>query len=210
MRVSQHWIFGWTWRLIGILIINPARAGNTDPYNDGSKYAYGENVGWFNFNPSQGPGVIVYSGKLAGYVWQENIGWINLSPASYGGVTYDSNWKLSGYAWGENVGWINFNPTIPGDSNDYGVRIDSNGNFDGYAWGENIGWIHFSSTAPVDYGVSACVVGFYDLYNFTQQWLMDGRGLAADLNYSSHVDFVDYSIFSLNWSDFCPDNWPLK
>jgi hypothetical protein len=193
-----------------ILIINPARAGNIDPYNNGSKYAYGENVGWFNLKPSQGPGVLAYDGKLTGYIWQENIGWVNLSPVSYGGVTYNSNRKLSGYAWGENVGWINFNPTVPGDSNDYGVRIDYNGKFAGYAWGENIGWIHFSSTAPVNYGVSACVVGLDDLYNFAQQWLMDGRSLAADLNHSTHVDFVDYTILASDWFDFCPDNWPLK
>jgi hypothetical protein len=206
-----------TFQILGILavlilIINPVQAGNIDPYNNDSKYAYGENVGWFNFDHSQEPKVLVYDGKLTGYIWQENIGWINLAPAdpNYGGVTYDSNRHLSGYAWGENVGWINFNPTIPGDSNDYGVSIDSNGNFGGWAWGENIGWIHFSSTVPVDYGVSVCVVGFDDLRNFAEQWLMDGRGLAADLNNSLHVDFVDYSIFALDWSDFCPDNWRLK
>ena len=196
--------------LLILLLASPAFTENMDPYKDGSKYAYSENTGWSNFRPVYGPGVTVRGGKVTGYVWQENVGWINLSPSAYGGVTYDSNWKLSGYAWGENVGWINFNPTIPGDSNDYGVRIDSNGNFDGYAWGENIGWIHFSSTAPVDYGVSACVVGLDDLHNFAQQWLMDGRGLAADLNYSSHVDFADYSILASDWLDFCPDNWLLK
>ena len=49
-----------------------------------------------------------------------------------------------------------------------------------------------------------------DLRNFAQQWLMDGRGLPADLNHSTHVDFVDYSIFASHWFDFCPDNWPLK
>ena len=187
-------------------------AGNIDPYNNDSKYAYGENVGWFNFDPSQGMGVLVYGGKLTGYVWQENIGWVNLSPAnpSHGGVTYNSDWELSGYAWGENVGWINFNPIVAGDPTHYGVKIDIDGNFSGYAWGENIGWIHFSSTAPVDYGVSVCVVGFDDLRNFVQQWLMDDRGLDADLNYSTHVDFVDYSIFASDWLDFCPDYWPLK
>jgi len=195
-----------------LLFIAFCPAGNIDPYGEDSKYAYGENVGWFNFNPSFGSGVLVYGGKLTGYVWQENIGWINLSPAnpSYGGVTYNSNWELSGYAWGENVGWINFNPTVTGNPTHYGVKIDRDGNFSGYAWGENIGWIHFSSTSSVDYGVSVCVVGFDDLYNFAQQWLMDGRGLAADLNHSTHVDFVDYNILASDWFDFCPDSWSLK
>jgi len=101
---------------VSVLILSALPRGlaeNIDPYNDGSKYAYGENVGWFNFKPSQGPGVAVREGKVIGYVWQENIGWINLSPTSYGGVTYDSQWQLSGYAWSENLGWINFNPTVP-------------------------------------------------------------------------------------------------
>jgi len=190
-------------------------ARNIDPYNDGSKYAYGENVGWFNFKPSQGSGVSVYAGKISGYVWQENIGWINLSPASYGGVTYDSQWNLSGYAWSENLGWINFNPTVPGDTTPYGVVIDSQGNFSGWAWGENIGWIHFGSTTPIVYQVTVCVVSMDDLAHFAQQWLMSspdsGTGfLAADLNHNNQVDFVDYSIFSSAWRDFCPDGWQLK
>jgi len=179
-------------------------AQNIDPYNDGSKYAYGENVGWFNFKPTQGTGVTAGNGKVSGYVWQENIGWINLSPASYGGVTYDSGWHLAGYAWGENVGWIKFNPAYGG-----GVYIDTAGNFNGWAWGENIGWIHFLSSSPMAYKVRVCVVGFDDLRNFANAWLANGTS-PADLNGSRHVDFVDYSMFSSNWLDFCPDAWPLK
>jgi hypothetical protein len=199
---------------VSVLILSALPRGlaeNIDPYNDGSKYAYGENVGWFNFKPSQGPGVTVRDGKVIGYVWQENIGWINLSPTSYGGVTYDSKWRLSGYAWSENLGWINFNPTVLGDTTHYGVVIDSQGNFSGWAWGENIGWIHLNSTTPVAYKVRACVVSIDDLAHFAQQWLMSGPGfLQADLNHNNQVDFVDYSIFSSGWLDFCADNWPLK
>ena len=113
-------------------------AENIDPDNDGSRYAWGQNVGWINFKPSQGPGVTVTSTGLTGYAWGENIGWINLSP-SFGGVTNDGVGNLSGYAWGENIGWINF---APGNG---GVKIDPfTGLFSGWAWGENIGWINFS------------------------------------------------------------------
>jgi hypothetical protein len=108
--------------------------GNIDPNNDGSRYAYGENVGWINFAPTRGPGVVVSNTGLTGYAWGENIGWINLSPTG-GGVINDGAGNLSGYAWGENIGWINFN----------GVKINpSTGEFSGYAWGENIGWINFA------------------------------------------------------------------
>lgn len=117
-------------------------AENIDPDNNDSQYAYGENVGWLNFEPggNSGDGAEVTSSKVTGYAWGENIGWINLSPATGGGVVNDGAGNLSGYAWGENVGWINFKP--PGG----GVTIDVNGDFNGRAWGENIGWIHFKNT----------------------------------------------------------------
>jgi hypothetical protein len=128
------------------LEIRNVSAENIDPNNQGLKYAYGENVGWINFKPSQGPGVTVTPSAVTGYAWGENIGWINLSPAN-GGVLNNGAGNLSGYAWGENVGWINFAPTGGG------VQIDSQGFFIGKAWGENIGWISFNSTGAIPFGV---------------------------------------------------------
>jgi hypothetical protein len=136
--------------LICILLAHPFSifAENIDPANDGSRYAWGENIGWINFKPSQGPGVTVTSTGLTGYAWGENIGWINLNPLS-GGVVNDGAGNLSGYAWGENIGWISFscqNTNTCGTAN-YGVFIDpTTGIFSGYAWGENIGWINFAPT----------------------------------------------------------------
>src|SRR5215468_3964787 len=86
------------------------QAGNIDPDNQGDQYAWGENVGWINFKPSQGPGVTVTGTSVSGFAWGENVGWINLSP-DFGGVNNDGVGRLSGFAWGENVGWINFAPT---------------------------------------------------------------------------------------------------
>ena len=115
-----------------------ALAGNIDPDNNGSQYAWGENIGWINFQPLQGEGVTVTDSAVTGKVWGENIGWINLSPST-GGVVNDGNGNLSGYAWGENVGWINFGPIH------VGVKINpGTGAFSGKAWGENIGWINFA------------------------------------------------------------------
>ena len=123
-----------------LLIYGVASAANIDPDDDGSQYAYGENVGWLNFEPTQGGGVTVSDTELTGYVWAENIGWINLNPAN-GGVVNDGDGNLSGYAWAENVGWINFAPTGSG------VIIDpATGIFSGYAWAENVGWINFAPT----------------------------------------------------------------
>jgi hypothetical protein len=142
-------------------------AENINPFSDGSKYAWGENVGWINAEPSGngGPGVTVSATKLTGYMWGENIGWINMScenNATCGtvnyGVTNDGTGRLAGYAWGENVGWISFscqnNPPTCGATGSYGVSIDpATGIFGGYAWGENIGWITFSDTSPITYQV---------------------------------------------------------
>jgi hypothetical protein len=181
-------------------------AENIDPYEDDSQYAYGENVGWFNFEPNvAGPnvGATVSSSKLAGFIWAENIGWINLDPNDADpntGITNDGAGNLSGYAWGENVGWINFDPNVVGDSNDYGVKIDIYGNFSGWAWGENIGWMHFQCAFLVDWD---------DLVNFTAQWLQTGIGLEADLYEDGNVDFIDFSILANNWLDYCPDDWQL-
>jgi hypothetical protein len=123
--------------LITVFVLVPlcAFAGNIDPNNN---FAYGENVGWINFAPSEGTGVTVTNSAVTGYAWGENIGWVNLSPGD-GGVVNDTNGNLSGYAWSENVGWIYFNPTGGG------VKIDpTTGVFSGMAWGENIGWINFA------------------------------------------------------------------
>jgi hypothetical protein len=144
-----------------------ASAENIDPNDDNSQFAWGENVGWINAEPSGpgGPGIQVSGAGLTGYMYGENIGWINLSCTNNNtcgtvsfGITNDGNGKLGGYAWGENVGWISFScennaGTCAGTGN-YGVVIDKvTGIFSGYAWGENIGWISFSATTPVAYQV---------------------------------------------------------
>ena len=124
-----------------LLCCSAGYAENIDPDSDGSRYAWAENVGWINFQPSLGSGVTVTDSAVTGYAWAENIGWISLNPTG-GGVTNDGSGNLGGYAWAENAGWINFNPTGAG------VTIDSTtGVFSGYAWGENIGWISFAPTS---------------------------------------------------------------
>ena len=188
---------------------------NIDPNNDGSKYAYGENVGWLNFGSRDG-NVVVADANLTGYVWAENIGWINLDP-NFGGVTNDGTGLLSGYAWGENVGWINFNPQVPGDANHYGVTVNTEGNFDGWAWGENIGWINVNPQVPGDpncYGVitawtTSLYIDFDDLDRFCEQWLYEGLGLTADMDDDEDVDFPDFGRLAEKWLEKCPPGWPL-
>ena len=189
-----------------------ACAENIDPSDDGSKYAYGENVGWLNFGTDDGD-VIVADSNLTGYIWAENLGWINLNP-THGGIINDGTGLLTGYAWGENVGWINFNPEVPGGPNHYGVTVDTEGDFDGWAYGENIGWIHLRATTPVAYGVktswtTSLYVEFDDFARFASQWLEPGSGLAADLDDDDDVDVEDLGMLSAEWLKKCPPGWPL-
>ena len=60
-------------------------AANIDPDNQDYQFAWGENPGWLNFEPAEGPGVTVTDTDVNGYAWGENIGWISLSPTN-GGV----------------------------------------------------------------------------------------------------------------------------
>jgi len=141
-----------------------ARAENIDPGHDGSKYAWSENLGWLNAQPSGpgGPGVEVADTQLTGWMWSESAGWISLSCAntsscgtvSYG-VTNNGCGTLAGMAWSENAGWINFAPTACAGDPTCGVAIDAaTGVFGGRAWSENAGWITFSSTGTNPYQVA--------------------------------------------------------
>ena len=148
-------------RWVAILLLLSARhaaAENTDPGNDDSQWAWSENTGWVNAEPSGngGPGVQVGDTGLTGFLWSENTGWISLScqnTASCGtqsfGVTNNGCGVLGGYAWGENTGWLSFSCGNTGTcvTTAYGVTIDPlTGNFSGKAWSENLGWISFAST----------------------------------------------------------------
>ncbi|MHA1947464.1 MAG: hypothetical protein ACYSSL_08665 [Planctomycetota bacterium] len=199
--------------------IQVAWCGNIDPNGDGSQYAWGENIGWLNFDTRDGD-VNVADSNLTGYVWAENVGWIDLDPNIIDpnvGIKNDGTGLLSGYAWGENVGWINFNPLVPGDPNHYGVTVDTEGEFDGYAWGENIGWVKLNpqvSGDPNHYGViTSWTTSLYidddDLSRFVAQWLFEGLELTGDLDSDEDVDFPDYAILANKWLEKCPPGWPL-
>jgi hypothetical protein len=186
--------------LIVMVLVGAPRAGaaeNIDPANDGSQYAYGENVGWFNAEPGGdgGPGVEVSDVKLTGWLWAENVGWVSLScenTSSCGTVAYEVTnngaGNLSGFGWGENIGWVSFScaNTSSCATVDYGLTIEpTTGDFSGRAWGENIGWVTFSDTSPVAYKVqtewypTATLVSFFDAAVDQGTLVGDGPGRSA-------------------------------
>ena len=149
------------WATVILLAGGAAFAENIDPNN---KYAWSENLGWLNAQPSGpgGPGVQVSDSGLTGRMWSENAGWVNLSclnsatcGASNYGVANDGCGTLSGYAWSENTGWIKFAPANCSGDPTCGVKINpATGIFSGRAWSENAGWITFSATTPTAYQVA--------------------------------------------------------
>ena len=68
-------------------------AETIDPLSSDAQYAWGENVGWINAEPSAngGPGVTVSGQQLTGYMWGENIGWINMNCSNNADVRDDRN-----------------------------------------------------------------------------------------------------------------------
>ena len=86
-----------------LFIVAQIWAAGMDPV---SKYAWGNKMGWINFNPDGG-GVLVEDAALSGQAWSSNYGWLNLAPSN-SGVKNDGEGNLNGYAWSESLGWIDF------------------------------------------------------------------------------------------------------
>jgi hypothetical protein len=45
-------------------------------------YAWGQNIGWINFETVGNPRISLSTGTLTGYAWSSNLGWINLNTAT--------------------------------------------------------------------------------------------------------------------------------
>ncbi len=98
----------------GLINFRPTNAPSPISISDGSGidgYAWGEELGWINFNPAtSGVNVVPSTGVLNGYAWSSTSGWINFNPAN-GGVTITTAGEFSGWAWASGAygGWIKFN-----------------------------------------------------------------------------------------------------
>lgn len=113
--------------LLGILFsvsfcVSTTLASETNgTIDDTYKYAWGENIGWINFD-CDGCNAQITDTEITGNIWSKTYGWINLNPTT-SGVKNTPEGILSGFAWGKNLGWIDFT----------GVTINATGEFLGYA-----------------------------------------------------------------------------
>ena len=200
-----------------------ARADSTvDP---AAAFAWGGNVGEFNWRPSLADGVLTGEYVCSGMVWAANAGWINLgsgTPANGiryqntdgadSGVNLLADGSLRGLAWGANIGWVNFaasgNPHI-----DFATGILS-----GYAWGANVGWItlddganHFVATTAIPAGADTDADGLTDaweldhagnLVTFTLDGDADGDGIPDVVEYAMDSDPLNPADRGLRITDF--------
>lgn len=133
--------------VLAALAASPAYASDTvGTVSLDHPYAWGEDLGWINFAPSQNgsyAGLVITDTGVTGYAWSSAYGWINFSPTNSGqGVTNTPDGQLGGSAWVENLGWIDMS----------GVVINDSGKFTGIAG------IEASSTGRISFDCDRCDV----------------------------------------------------
>ena len=188
-------------------------------------FAWGGNVGEFNWRPSLAEGVLTGEYVCSGKVWAANAGWINLgSGAPANGIRYQNaggadsgvnllaDGSLRGLAWGANIGWVNFEATG-------NPRIDfATGILSGFAWGANVGWItlddganHFVATTAIPAGADTNGNGITDawelehagnLVTFTLSGDADGDGIPDVVEYAMDSDPLNPADRGLRITDF--------
>lgn len=208
-----------------LALLATGRAVADSTVDPAAAFAWGGNVGEFNWRPSLADGVLTGEYVCSGKVWAANAGWINLgSGAPANGIRYQNNTgadfgvnlladgKLRGLAWGANIGWVNFEATG-------NPRIDfATGILSGYAWGANVGWItlddganHFVATTAIPAGADTDADGITDawelehagnLVTFTINGDADGDGIPDVLEYAADSDPLDPADRGLRITDF--------
>ena len=123
-----------------------------DPVN---KYAWGANLGFTNWRPSDADGVVIGDNFCAAFIYAANVGWIHLGDGTPANGTAYSNASaddfgvnctttgappgeklLRGFAYGANIGWVSFEPT--GNPR----VILATGQLRGFVYSANCGWIN--------------------------------------------------------------------
>src|SRR5580765_7874499 len=105
-----------------LLAISGTGISQASAIADASRYSYGANLGWLDWNA--GPSNAVINGSVcSGWIYSANCGWISLgSGTPTNGVSY-----------------------VNASADDFGVNCDAVGNLRGFAYGANIGWINFEA-----------------------------------------------------------------
>lgn len=176
-------------------------------------HAWGEKLGWINFNITGGNGITPTSintntGAVTGYAWSQNSGWINFSPTAGNGitpVTINSSGEFTGYAWvsGSNGGWVKFD--CAGSATTTCVKTDwvpvpsrtvtpTPGGGGGGGGGGGLGFvIPTGTTTVVDNKYLNQKGKQYQPTDFSNDY-------RADINDSGLVDIFDFNILMSKWA----------
>ena len=179
-----------------------------DPTN---RFSYGANIGFMDWRPETGDGIVIGRYINFGWIYSANVGWIRMSYAFYAadGIRFSNtsaeDWGvntykdpsspgelyLRGFAYGANIGWINFentgNPRI----------MLSNGRLRGYAWSANCGWINlddlnfYVQTDTIDPGDDSDHDGIADAYELIYFGDLSHDG-SADSDGDGEDDLSEY------------------
>ena len=209
--------------VLALLVTGSAPADTT--IDSAAAFAWGGNVGEFNWRPSLADGVSTGEYVCSGKVWAANAGWINLgSGAPANGIRYQNNdgadfgvnllpdGSLRGLAWGANIGWVNFEAMG-------NARIDfATGILSGYAWAANAGWLtlddggsHFVATTQIAPGADTDTDGITDVWElegavdlntFTLDGDADSDGIPDVAEYAADSDPLDPADTGLRITDF--------
>ena len=154
----------------------PAIADSTvDPAN---AFAWGGNIGEFNWRPSLAEGVLTGEYVCSGKVWAANAGWINLgSSTPANGIRYQNT-----------------------DGADCGVNLLADGKLRGLAWGANIGWItlddgaaHFVATTAIPAGADTDADGITDAWELEHAGNLTTLTLNGDADGDGIPDVAEYA-----------------
>lgn len=182
--------------LSGTLLLGVLGAEGDSTVHPDAAFAWGGNVGEFNWRPSLADGVVTGEYVCSGLIWAANAGWINLGDGAPAdgiryrnddgtdfGVNLLADGSLRGLAWGANIGWINFEAV--GDP-----RINfATGALTGHVWGVGVGWVSFAA-AP-DHGVATTVIAAgrdSDADGLTDAWELFHTGDLLTLTLNGDAD----------------------
>ena len=114
--------------LLTLCAMTPGLLRATTTIDPTNKYAWGANIGFTNWRPSDADGVAIGDNFCAGFIYAANTGWISMGDGSPdNGIQYSNTSatdfgvnciagapgekNLRGFAYGANIGWVNFEAT---------------------------------------------------------------------------------------------------
>lgn len=194
-----------TFFTLAVALSVAAGADGASTINSTSKYSYGANIGWINWQGDTANGAVIGDYVCSGYIYSANVGWINLGSgaptngiryqnlsANDFGVNHDGAGNLRGYAYGANIGWINF------ETNGNAKVNLKTGVLSGSVYSANCGWISLSNafafvqTDSIREGVDTDFDGIADAWERLNFGSLTNANAFTDFDGDGSSDLTEY------------------